>query len=111
MSDVDDLVNRLGQTALECRALIREMHEAQQDLKQTIRDAEEAKTRLDKYLTDGIEKSVAAQINILGEHTQKAMDDTSRKIIREFDRLSAPLMASLDNIKRHIREVRRDLEH
>ena len=108
MTDTSDLINRLGQTALECRALIRKMHEAQQDLKQTIRDAEEARVRLDKYLTDGIEKSVVEQINRLGEHTQNAIDDTSRKIIREFERLSAPLMATLDDVKQYIQKLSDD---
>jgi hypothetical protein len=34
-----DLIDRLAETAIECRALIREMHEAQQSLKAEIREA------------------------------------------------------------------------
>lgn len=105
MSDINNLIDRLGATALDCRKLIREMHEAEQSLKQTIKDARAAKDDIDKYLTKGIEESVRRTINELGEHTQKAMHKTSEKIVREFDKLAKPLHAAIDDIHAHLEQV------
>lgn len=113
MSDTANLIDRLGQTAMECRQLIRAMHEADQTLRTTVKDArtviEELKEAADKAVDEDIDAIVHKYVDELGDHTRKAMSDTSRKIIAEFDRLAKPLMGALDEIKVVVNAKKRHL--
>lgn len=103
MSSTETLIDRLGKTAMDCRGLVREMHEAEQSLKAATRDArtviEELQEAVDRAVSTNIDALVHKYIDELGEHTKTAMAKTSQKIMAEFERLAAPLMAALDEIK------------
>lgn len=93
-----DLLDKLGAVALECRALIREMHEAQRDLRQTIKEAHEAHAALhgaaEAAVAARIEVVVKESIDELGKVTGTAMRRTEKKIMSEFEKLARPLYES-----------------
>jgi hypothetical protein len=97
-----DLVDRLTETAVECRELIRDMHAAEKDLRAVIKEArairDELKTVIEDTVKMNVDEVVSREIDKLGEHTQQAMAATSRKILSEFDKLSEPLMQSFGDI-------------
>jgi DNA anti-recombination protein RmuC len=78
-----DLLGRLGQAALECRSLIRQAHEAQQDLKQSLRELQAA------------HEQVRA-------HTKQAMAISAEQIAEQ---LSALIGRAADDIQQVCTEV------
>lgn len=68
--DMASLIDRLGQTAKECRELIKDMHAAQKDLGMVIRESKDAgrvlreviDETLDEYIGDEIAKYIDAKI-------------------------------------------------
>jgi Asp-tRNA(Asn)/Glu-tRNA(Gln) amidotransferase B subunit len=87
------LIDELGATAREARQVIREMHEQQQALKATIKEARELQSGIRESIAkapvhEEIEKQVETQIEALGEETRKAMDVATGKVMREFEKLA-----------------------
>lgn len=52
MSNQADLLDRLGATALECRALLREMHEAEKDFRQAMSEIRQLTASLRQSVED-----------------------------------------------------------
>lgn len=97
-----DLLDRLGETALACKDLIREMHAAEKDLKATIKEAQQVGVVLAAVITDTIktnlDEAATREIAALGEQTKQAMSASCEKIRREFDSYAEPLMATFDDM-------------
>ena len=96
---------------MECRALIREMHEAEQSLKAWIKQANQATEEVRIAASDAVDEDIASLVEKalldFGKATQQAMKDTSDKIIREFDKLANPLLESLDDFKHTFEKIER----
>lgn len=89
--DVGDLIDRLGQTAQECRALIREMHETEKSLRLAIREAREAR----KELQAAVELTLSDELMRYGDKVAEAAHAGYARVMTEFDRLAEPLYGAL----------------
>jgi hypothetical protein len=100
------LLDRLGAQALECRRLVRAMHEAQQDLIGDIREGQRVgaqlkvliKSTIETDVSDLIEKEVREHIEALTRSTNRAIDLAAKKINAEFCSLSDPLIKSFEEM-------------
>lgn len=99
-----DLIDRLGAAALEVKDLIRQAHEANQMLRDTIR---EARVTAASIAADSIEPLIEAevtkQLDELGKITHQQMKQTAAKIGREFDALSKPMFETLGLVDEFVR--------
>ncbi|WP_329214906.1 hypothetical protein OG352_05490 [Streptomyces sp. NBC_01485] len=88
---------QLEQARDQLRAAIREGRETLKDLRAAIKEAREVAPRL---VTDILTAEVTRQIEVLGVHTKKAMDDSAARVIRKFDDLFRAITGQ-DHATRH----------
>lgn len=88
----DDLIDRLGAAAMECRELIREAHAATKDLRQAIKDAEQAVSNLAGPLIEAKCEAVLVEgIELYQEVLRKAIDKATEAVFHRFDTLADTL--------------------
>jgi predicted transcriptional regulator len=99
----EDLISRLSKASMELKETIREAHQASRDLKAQTRDAKEALSN--KPVEALLSALLAQQIQNMNEdvieHTHKVYD----KVTQEFDKLTKPLMESIDEIHEHLKTL------
>ncbi|HSS10633.1 MAG TPA: hypothetical protein VLL25_12160 [Acidimicrobiales bacterium] len=96
MSELPALIDRLAEAALDCRAAVREAHEATKDLNAAIR---EARTLADGEVRVRLNKAVELAIEELGEATRGNIGRASDRILKRFDELAGPLLESFELLK------------
>ncbi|MFJ4551051.1 hypothetical protein ACIP4X_17795 [Streptomyces sp. NPDC088817] len=74
----------LEQVRDQLRAEIREARETLKDLRAAVKDARAVAPQI---VTELLTAEVAKQLETLGEHTKKAMDDSAARVIEQFDEL------------------------
>jgi hypothetical protein len=91
--DIADLIDRLGQVALECRGLIGEAHQAIQDLRRVKREAEDVVATLVAPL---IEAKIAAEVkrglDAYIETQRVAIDKSTAAVFDRFETLANVMM-------------------
>lgn len=99
--DLPALLERLGEAALDARALIRELHEMQQAL----RAIKEAKHVIDRDARAVVEIAVKRGLDELGDDMQNLTTAAAAKITDEFERHARPMLETLEMISSRIREL------
>ena len=116
--DLSTLIDRLGATALECRALLREMHEMQQSLAKDIKGARQVMVELRETVTEQASKEVRdvldAQATLHLGNMRQEIDDSinlkAKQINAAFDVMVKPYMASLELLRVEVTEWQRHIE-
>jgi hypothetical protein len=81
-----DLLDRIGQAAMDARQVIREAHEAQQDLKMAIREYREAITHLRERTNRALlvsQQDIADTINRTIEQSSEAIYEACLQVVGE----------------------------
>jgi hypothetical protein len=100
-----DLIDRLGQAATECRAAIREAHEASQDLRALLKEARDLHA---KTLGD-VRAEMTAGVDIFREVNRVKTQEAARVVVDSFENLSYPLLDALVRLERRAAWVGRAL--
>ncbi len=84
-----DLIDRLGEAALDCRAAVREAHEAMADMRRVMKEAKAISYELTEgAISDRIGTAVQKSLGELGEECKAQMDRSVAHIDREFAKLA-----------------------
>ncbi len=95
--DIGTLVDRLGQVALECRAMIVEAHQAIKDLRQATREAEQlVATLVAPMLEERVDAEVRAGLEAYKETLRQAIDSATASVYDRFDTLANVMMGKGD---------------
>lgn len=83
------LIDRLGEAALDCRAAVREAHEAMADMRQLMKEARRVSDEVTAGAVNGrLEAAVDQGLDEYKGAVEEAMEAAVAKIQREFDKLA-----------------------
>lgn len=94
--DLPDLIERLSVAAAECRAAVREGHEATKDLRAATKEAE--RVLGSDPVRDQIDAEVTATLKAFNQEAQAHVDKTAKAIDEKFVRFVKPLFDELERI-------------
>jgi hypothetical protein len=95
------LIDRLGAAAVDCRAAIREAHEATSDLRDVLKEARKLLSGDD--IRDRISDQVEAELGYLHTKTQETCDVAVARITEQLTRIVGPLVKILDGVDTDLR--------
>lgn len=78
--------------AQQLRDLIREANQAQRDLRNEMRTAQQQWTEFKDRMHEEINAEIRKHVNGLGEATKSAMNEACERVYREFDKLAGILL-------------------
>lgn len=102
-TDYEDLIDRLGKASLELKETIREAHQASRDLRETIREAK--KVLSGDPVNEVIAAQVGAQLATMGDNIVKHTHATYDNVLRQFDKLTKPLMDAIAEMQQHVLQM------
>lgn len=100
---VPSLMEQLAKSAVDAREAARDAHTAARDARNARRELRDELARLTREaVTELIEAEARRQIEHMGSQVKHQIDVASRKVMREFDTLSAPLYETLGLARRAV---------
>jgi len=76
MSDISDLINRLGEASMEARELVRECHEATRDLRDVLREYRAVKNEVRHFVSD----AAKMEFERVQEMIIKKVDELTKRV-------------------------------
>lgn len=104
----NEFLDRIIKATEAASDVVTQANQVNKDLRQATKEAREVLTALERIVEEKFDELAGKRIEAKLETTFKEVLDfqhtTYKKIITEFDKLSGPLLASLDDIREHARD-------